>query len=150
MPDKKLRVYLDNCCYNRPYDDQSNIINRVETEAKLAIQSFIRQKKLELVWSFVLEFENDANPFELRRKRIEEWKHLAVIDCALCDEIAEKATQLTRLKLRQKDAGHIACAVIANADYFITTDKKILNKAVADIVCLNPIDFLRRYINDGY
>jgi predicted nucleic acid-binding protein len=148
MPDKKLRVYLDNCCYNRPYDNQNNIINRVETEAKLAIQYFIRQEKLELVWSFVLEFENDANPFGVRRSQIEEWQNLAVVDCVLCDEIAEKAEQLMQLELRQKDAGHVACAIFANADYFITTDKKILNKAVTEIVCVNPIDFLRRYIKD--
>jgi len=39
MPDnKKTRLYLDNCCFNRPYDDQSNLLNRMETEAKLFIQ----------------------------------------------------------------------------------------------------------------
>lgn len=27
-----MRVYLDNCCYNRPYDDQSQMRIHLETE----------------------------------------------------------------------------------------------------------------------
>ena len=29
-----MRVYLDNCCYNRPYDEQVQLRIRLETEAK--------------------------------------------------------------------------------------------------------------------
>lgn len=32
-----LIVYLDNCCYNRPFDDRSNIRNYLEREAVLII-----------------------------------------------------------------------------------------------------------------
>ena len=32
-----MRVYLDNCCYNRPFDDQSQVRVRVETISKLAV-----------------------------------------------------------------------------------------------------------------
>lgn len=32
-----MKVYLDNCCFNRPYDDQKQIIIRMETLAKLHI-----------------------------------------------------------------------------------------------------------------
>ena len=34
-----MRVYLDNCCFNRPFDDQSQLRIRLETEAKLDIQA---------------------------------------------------------------------------------------------------------------
>ncbi len=30
-----MRVYLDNCCYNRPFDEQDQLSVRLETEAKL-------------------------------------------------------------------------------------------------------------------
>ena len=33
-----MRIYLDNCCYNRPYDDQSQIRVSLETQAKLYTQ----------------------------------------------------------------------------------------------------------------
>ena len=29
----KLRIYLDNCCFNRPYDDQSQLRISLETQA---------------------------------------------------------------------------------------------------------------------
>ena len=34
-----MRVYLDNCCYNRPFDPQEQLRIRLETEAKLEVQS---------------------------------------------------------------------------------------------------------------
>lgn len=37
-----MRIYLDNCCFNRPYDDQSQFKIRIESEAKLAIQEKVK------------------------------------------------------------------------------------------------------------
>lgn len=62
-----MRVYLDNCCFNRPFDDQKQIRIRLETEAKLEIQQKILQNKIELAWSYILDFENEMNPFLLWR-----------------------------------------------------------------------------------
>jgi len=146
---EKTRVYLDNCCFNRPYDDQKNLMNRIETEAKLFIQDLIKQQTVELAWSFVLDFENNDNPFEERRLRIGEWQKLAVADCSLNEYIFNKAENLMSIGLRQKDASHIACAIYLKADYFITTDKRILNKTVNDIPLVDPINFVRRYVSDA-
>ncbi|GMO62070.1 MAG: hypothetical protein Ta2A_08490 [Treponemataceae bacterium] len=143
-----VKIYLDNCCYNRPYDDQSNIFNFVETEAKLAIQQMIKDKTVEMVWSDVLDFENNDNPFEERRLEIAKWRELASEIIELDDTIIEKARNLMDVGLRQKDASHIACAISANTDYFITVDKKIINKPIQNIVVVNPLDFLRRTVND--
>ncbi|MCL2349643.1 MAG: hypothetical protein FWC50_15440 [Planctomycetaceae bacterium] len=63
------RIYFDNCCYNRPFDDQSNILIRLEVDAKLHIQEMVKDQKLELVWSFVLDYENSVNPFADKRER---------------------------------------------------------------------------------
>lgn len=51
-----ISVYLDNCCYNRPYDDQEQLKVHLETEAKMHIQKMITDKKIKLVYSFVSEF----------------------------------------------------------------------------------------------
>ena len=143
----KLKVYLDNCCFNRPYDNQNNLLILLETEAKLFIQDLIHSEKLMLVWSFVLDYENNANPFDVRKRSIAVWKKLSSVDCSLCNEIADIAKNLLKTGLRQKDASHIACAIYAGADFFITTDKKILNKQVKGINLINPIDFVRRYLD---
>ena len=142
-----MKVYLDNCYFNRPFDDQSSLIVYLETEAKLYIQELIRQEKLQLCWSFVLDYENSVHPFEEVRNRIVAWKALACTDCSLTDEIANKATTLMMLGLCQMDASHVACAIHLNADYFLTTDKKILNKRITEISVMNPIDFARRFLD---
>jgi hypothetical protein len=43
-----MRVYLDNCCYNRPFDDQSNLLVMLEAEAKLFIQKEIKDGRIDL------------------------------------------------------------------------------------------------------
>ena len=47
-----LKIYLDNCCYNRPYDDQSQLRISLETQAKLQIQNMIKNKELQLASSY--------------------------------------------------------------------------------------------------
>ena len=65
-----MRIYLDNCSYNRPYDDQSQMRVYLETQAKLHIQELIREGKLELVTSYVLDYENQANRSVQKKKAI--------------------------------------------------------------------------------
>lgn len=72
-----MRLYLDNCCFNRPFDDQSLLPIRLETEAKLAIQTSILQERYTLAWSYILDYENAANPLDERRNEIQRWKSLA-------------------------------------------------------------------------
>ena len=143
-----MKVYLDNCCFNRPFDDQSSLIIQLETEAKLYVQDLIKQGELSLLWSFVLDYENDLNPFEEVRERIAHWKRLAVSNWNKAEKVTDKANELIKIGLKTKDAYHVACAIHLGAEYFITTDKKIINKPIAEIKCINPIDFIRRYSDD--
>ena len=50
-----MKVYLDNCCYNRPFDDQSQMKISLETQAKLYVQDQIKKGNYDLVWSYVLD-----------------------------------------------------------------------------------------------
>ncbi|MCL1967133.1 MAG: hypothetical protein FWF67_04560, partial [Fibromonadales bacterium] len=72
-----MRIYLDNCSFNRPFDEQSQLRIRLETEAKQFIQIQIISGFYELVWSYVLEMENNQNPFEDKRNAILDWKEIA-------------------------------------------------------------------------
>jgi len=119
----------------------------METEAKLHVQERIRKGDLSLCWSFVLDYENGRNPFVEVRNRIAAWQALAVADCDMSDEIADKAEELMKAGLRQMDASHIACAIHLGARSFLTTDKKVLNKSVSRIEVVNPIDFVRRHFD---
>ncbi len=54
-----MLIYLDNCCFNRPFDEQNQVRVLLETEAKLVVQERIREGSLDLAWSFMMDFEND-------------------------------------------------------------------------------------------
>ena len=94
-----MRVYLDNCCYNRPYDDQSQTRIHIETQAKLDIQDRIQSGHIELAASYILEAENAANPFARKRKDIQssailrerfdytEWRQTFVKDIQTFDDL---------------------------------------------------------------
>ncbi len=140
-----IRVYLDNCCFNRPFDDQSSIRVKLETDAKLYVQSMVRATKLELAWSYILDFENEANPFIERKVAIEKWKNLAVNDISESSSILERAFDMVNFGLKPKDALHIACAKEAGCHYFLTTDDIILKRMTdkKGILVLNPIDFIK-------
>lgn len=64
-----MRLYLDNCMFNRPYDDQTHILIRLEAEAKLQIQQLIRDGQHQLIWSYIIDYENAKNPYVERAKR---------------------------------------------------------------------------------
>ena len=140
-----MKLYLDNCMFNRPFDDQSNIKILLESEAKLNIQEKIRMGIYELVWSYILDYENEKNPFRERREQIGKWKKYANFDVEVTDHILRLAHSFNELGLKRFDALHIACAVAAGADYFLTTDKGILKKSkfIKDIRVKDPIDFIR-------
>ena len=143
-----MKLYLDNCMFNRPFDDQSNIKIRLETEVKLKIQENIRLGIYELVCSYILDYKNEKNPFRERREQIGKWKKYAHTDMEAEDGIIHLANSLNQLGLKKFDALHIACAITAGADYFLATDKGILKKAgvIKAIQVKDPIDFIREVL----
>ena len=140
-----MRLYLDNCMFNRPFDNQTDFKILLESEAKLKIQEHIRFGLYELIWSYILDYENSKNPFRERREQIGKWKKYANVDIDADDSVIELSKSLNQLGLKNFDALHIACAITAKVDYFLTTDKGILKKSqmVSDIQIKDPIDFIR-------
>lgn len=137
-----MRIYLDNCAFNRPFDDQQHIRIRLESEAKLYLQGLIKAGGLELVWSYILEMKNDQNPFKEKRVAIERWTRFAVVDIDVSQSIIERANQFVAMGVKSKDALHVASAIEGRANYFVTTDDKLLKKPVdtPEIIAINPIN----------
>lgn len=141
-----MRVYLDNCCFNRPFDDQRQLRIRLESEAKLRIQELIRDGSLQLAWSYILDFENSNNPFVDRREATRGWKAHAIVDCVERPAVKTTASSLAQIGIRKIDALHVACAVDAGCTYFITTDDEVLGKAdeISEIKIVDPIEFIKK------
>jgi hypothetical protein len=136
------KIYLDNCCYNRPFDDQTQMKIRLETEAKLYIQSNVRNGKYILCWSFMLDYENGENPYEEKRATIALWKEVSQDFCPASESILSRGKEIMTLGVKNEDALHIACAIERRCDYFITTDVKLTNKKIEGIAVINPINFI--------
>jgi predicted nucleic acid-binding protein len=139
-----MRIYLDNCCFNRPFDDQSSLRIRLETEAKLDIQQKIKAGRIALGWSYILDFENSKNPFLERQTEIIKWKNLSDTIIVETPVILLNMHALIADGLKPVDALHIACAIELNCEYFLTVDKEILKKVeyIIKIKIMNPVDFI--------
>jgi len=118
---------------------------RLEAEAKLCIQEHIRSRALELVWSYMLDFEHAANPFEERRTTISGWQQYATQDVEATPLLLQHANRLAGMGLKAKDALHIACAITGACTYFVTTDDDILKRKpdIHDITLIDPTAFVR-------
>ncbi len=143
-----MKIYLDNCCFNRPFDDQSQLRIRLEAEAKLKIQEDIRSNIHELIWSYLLDYENSRNPFRERKEQIAQWNKYALVDVEECEEVINIAVKLEVIGIKELDSLHIACAMTAKADYFLTTDDGILRKAlkVEGVKVTDPIGFIKEVL----
>ncbi|MDR0872478.1 MAG: PIN domain-containing protein [Prevotellaceae bacterium] len=147
-----MKVYLDNCSYNRPFDDQSQIRIYLETQAKLHIQKSIRDGRLQLAFSYISRYENGNSPHTSNKTTIERFFKNAVtfVDIDKANMIENKAKEIMKYGVKAKDALHIACAIEAKCDYFITTDDGILKKYKAeDINVCSPVNFIN-IIEDSY
>jgi predicted nucleic acid-binding protein len=140
-----MRVYLDNCCFNRPFDDQNQLRIRLDAEAKLGVQEKIMEGRIELAWSYILDFENTMNPFEQRKMVIFQWRTHAAVHAHETDGIREKAENLVQQGLKSKDALHLACAIALECEYLLTTDDHLIKKSydLKDIKVVDPITFVR-------
>ena len=145
----KIKLYLDNCCFNRPFDDQSQIRIRLEAEAKLKIQEEIRAGIFQLIWSYILDYENNKNPFIERKQRIKKWKSYSIDYIEESSELIETAKELNKKGFHKIDSLHIACAIISKSEYFLTTDDQILKRArlLNDIKINDPIGFIKEILS---
>lgn len=149
---QKLRVYLDMCCFNRPYDDQSQLRISLETQAKLHIQELIKDGSIELVTSYTLQYENSQNRESMRRNAIEAFakKYRTVnIGVEQDEDITEAAKPIMDAGLKEKDAFHLASAMMGACDYFITTDDRVLKHKSTAIAIVDPTEFIRLEIGEG-
>ncbi|MBF0471939.1 MAG: hypothetical protein HQL48_11285 [Gammaproteobacteria bacterium] len=65
-----MQIYLDNCCLNRPFDDQSHLRIHLESEAIKAILKQCDSGDWQLMVSDVLLFEIAKTPDQEKRQKL--------------------------------------------------------------------------------
>lgn len=121
-----MKIYLDVCCLNRPFDDQTQDRIRLESEAVLTILSRCQSGEWQLVGSQFIEFEISKIPDGERRQKVSILARLAGLKVLVDEEIRRYAIELQNLGFKPFDALHIASAEKGNTDVFLTTDDSLL------------------------
>jgi predicted nucleic acid-binding protein len=122
-------VYLDACCLNRPYNDQSQARIRLEAEAVLLLLRSIEDGSSEWVGGTVLEYEIDQIADPERRRRLRRMMDAASRRIEVEDADIARAEALEAAGFADFDALHLACAERAGVDVFLTTDDRLLKRA---------------------
>ncbi len=123
-----MRIYLDVCCLQRPFDDQTQPRIRVESEAVLAVLAEVEAGSATLLTSDALEYEIQRIPDEHRRREALAMLTLAKERLTLTDASEALALSLEQAGVTAMDALHTALASEASADFFATTDDRLLRK----------------------
>ncbi len=142
-----LKLYLDNCCYNRPFDDLTNQKNYIESQAIIVILDLYKKDKLDIYKSKILDYEiSQMKNITKRNKILDVYSSIQSNYIDTTNEIIDRAKELKKYNIKEKDALHIAYAEYGDLDYFITVDKILINATskVKDlkIKVLNPIEFI--------
>lgn len=148
-----MKIYLDMCCYNRPYDDQTQLKISLETQAKLYIKQLIKEKCLNLVGSYTLDYECSNIPVSSRKKAITKFIKDNVyyyVGVERDEIISKKAALIMSSGIKEKDAYHVASAIYAGCEYFISTDLRLLKYKTKtnEIKMVTPIDFIIKLESD--
>jgi len=146
-----MKVYLDACCLNRPFDDQSQPRVRLETEAISLILEKLTQGEWEWIGSEILLHEVGQNPDLENRQRALAFASLAHQVVETTEKILHRADELEETGFDSYDAIHLSSAEFGKVDVFLTTDDQILKvaarkKNLFSFTVENPVKWLEEVL----
>ena len=147
-------IYLDVCCLNRPFDELTQERIRLEAEAILLILDRSQSGRLELLGSEAIDFEIARIADVDRRQRVLSLASLATSRIAISETVENRARELQEHGFQPLDSLHLACAEVGNADTFLTTDDRLLRRAIRNrdilqVPSANPVLWLMETTHGG-
>ncbi len=148
-----LKLYLDNCCYCRPYDDRKIAKNYLEREAILLIMQMAYDGIYRIIGSDVLEREMSMISNLEKRNAVRVLYDSVIVEkVGLTDSIAKTANEIMKASsVKAFDSLHLASALTI-ADILLTTDTKFLKAANMlgfDMKIMNPLEFIMEVKPNG-
>lgn len=140
-----MTIYLDNCCYNRPFDDQTQERIHLESEAVLAVLKMGQMKRLTIAGSEILELEINRMQDENKKRKVLDLYKAVDMRILYTEKIRKRSADImSGSKIRAFDSLHIAAAEEAGADILLTTDdrfEKMAEKLELRTRVVNPLRF---------
>ncbi|MFQ3616626.1 MAG: PIN domain-containing protein [Cyanobacteriota bacterium] len=127
---RAYRIYMDVCCLNRPFDSWQHDKVRFEAEAVLAILRRVQAGEWQLISSEAIEAEINRLPNREKLENIRQLLNLAAAFVTLDEAINRRSQQLENWGFGLYDSFHLACAEAINADILLTTDQRLIKRAL--------------------
>ena len=137
-----MRIYLDNCCYNRPYDNQSQQRINDETES---IFRAINQKENIIIGSDTLILEMaQIKDVDLQLDIVAMYSQTIKEEVSTSEEVEKIADSImSESSIHKMDALHLASAIVGKAEVFLTVDDKLIkscSKLNLNMKVINPVE----------
>jgi predicted nucleic acid-binding protein len=142
-----MKLYLDTCCYSRPYDDQVQEKVHMEGEAILTLINRFKHNKDEIMGSQILDIEIDRIDDIEKKEKIKSFYGQTITSKINYNaDILKRVQELSILtKIRTLDMFHLSFAEIAETDILLTTDtgfEKACSRLNLIIQVTNPLKYL--------
>ncbi len=138
-------IYLDNCCYNRPFDDQTQERIHLESEVILTVLKMGQMKQVVIAGSEILKLEMSRMQDNDKKQKVIDLYRVASMHIPYTEKIKKRSEDIMSVsKIRAFDSLHIASAEEAGADIFLTTDdrlEKMAEKLELGTRVVNPLRF---------
>lgn len=146
-----MKIYLDACCLNRPFDDQRQARVRLEAEAISLILQKLHQREWEWIGSDVLAYELGQTEDVERKERLLLLTGQSHQVVEMTEKVLTQAEKLEASGFDSYDAIHLASAEHGKVDVFLTTDDNLQkvanrNKKLLSFVVVNPVKWLEEVL----
>lgn len=142
---KEMKIYLDNCCYNRPFDDQTQERIHLESEAILMVLQRGQSGIYKIMGSDVLQLEIERMHDIIKKQQVKELYKVSHTNISYSEHIKERAKEIRKQSnIKTFDSLHIASAEAGNVDVMLTTDdklEKMSEKLNLKFKVMNPLKF---------
>ncbi len=140
-----MKIYLDNCCYNRPFDNQTHERIHLESEAILMILQRGQSGMYKILGSDVLDLEMAHMSDDVKKQRVKNLYKVTDTHIHYTEEMKERARELQQQSnIRTFDSLHIAVAEAGEADVMLTTNvklEKISETLDLNVRVISPLKF---------
>lgn len=150
-----MRLYFDCCCYNRPFDDQSQQRIHDESEAILSLMNRCLAVRGTILGSAVLRLEIDGIGDTVKREKVRHLYRAVNEDVGYTSMVRQRAEEICQHSaIHEMDALHISSAEMGRTDVFLTTDARLIRSCRSislRVRVMNLVSYLAEVIEyDGY